>query len=161
MKYLPIYNTNLTVANSKVSYLVESDPLTLSISEATKIATGIAVLFPFRYDYPSPALMLNVQMHKLKAVLEIMIDLAQPGHLLLPWLLAIGGVWSRDPERVWFIGHAIIVIDELDINSFEDYKSYCTKILWVDEICDPPLREFWEETIVKKTMQKQLDLDPW
>jgi hypothetical protein len=140
---------------------IEEGALTVSISEAARIATIIACFLPFKNDYPNPALMINVQLHKLKAALEVMFDLTPPGHLLLPWLLGVGGIWSVEPERSWFVGHLIAVADDLNILSYEDYKPHCVKIIWVEVFCDAPFRELWEEVVAKRDKQNLIDLDPW
>jgi hypothetical protein len=149
---------------SRLHYLqppIEQGALTVSISEATRIATGIACLLPFRNDYPSPALMINVQLHKLKNALDVMIDLAPPGHELLPWLLGVGGIWSVEPERSWFAGHLITVADDLNLNSYDDYRAFCVKIIWVENFLGPPFEALWDEVAAKRDKHNMVDLDLW
>jgi len=80
---------------------VEEGPLVANISDGCRIAAVILCFLPFRNDYPSPALMFNVQLHKLIRVLEVVLELASPGHLILPWLLMVGGIYATKPERDW------------------------------------------------------------
>lgn len=149
---------------SRLFYLrppIEEGAMIVSISEAMRIATGILCLLPFKNDYPNPALMINVQLHKLKAALDVMFDLVPPGHELLPWLFGVGGLWSVEPERSWFVGHLITVADELDLKSYEEFRAYCVKVIWVDVFCDPTFRAVWEEVASKRDKYSMLDFDPW
>ena len=91
--------------------------------------------------YPSHDLLINVQLHKLKASLETLLLLVPPDHALLPWLLSVGGILSPPLERKWFIGHLVITVSELNIKSWEEMKSHLVKAIWVEPICEVPFRD--------------------
>jgi len=68
-------------------------------------------------------LMINVQLHKLKVALEVMLQLAPPDHTLPPWLLAVGGIHAQPLEKCWFVGQLVSVATDLDIRCWEDMRS--------------------------------------
>ena len=67
--------------------------------------------------------MINVQLHKLKVALEVMLQLAPPDHTLPPWLLAVGGIHAQPLEKCWFVGQLVSVATDLDIRCWEDMRS--------------------------------------
>jgi len=131
-----------------------------SVSESCRLAMVVLLFLPYKNEYPSPKLMINVQLYKFKMALEMMFTLAPPDHALLPWLLSVGGVCASDPERKWFVGHLVSVITDMDINSWGEMKSHCVKVIWSDVWCDQPFRELWEEVKRKIDILDIIDIDP-
>jgi len=140
---------------------IEEGPLVAAMSDACRIAAAVLCFLPFRTEYPSPMLMFNAQLHKLITALEVVFDLVPPGHLLLPWLLMVGGIYAVQPERAWFVGHLATVADDLNIWSWEEMKPHVTKVIWVEIFCNDPFRELWDEVVRKREKLGLLDLDPW
>jgi len=115
-------------------------PLVASVSECCRIAAVLLCVMPYN-AYPSHDLLINAQLHKLKASLETLLLLVPPDHALLPWLLSVGGILSPPLERKWFIGHLVITVSELNIKSWEEMKSHLVKAIWVEPICEVPFRD--------------------
>jgi hypothetical protein len=77
----------------------DEGPLTRSISEACRWSCALAAFLPFVKAYPNPSLLINSVLHKLKASLADMLEVAPPDHALLPWLFSVGGLVAVPPER--------------------------------------------------------------
>jgi hypothetical protein len=131
--------------------------LVASVSECCRIAAVLLCVMPYN-AYPSHDLLINVQLHKLKASLETLLLLIPPDHALLPWLLSVGGTLSQPILRKWFVGHLVTNVSELNIRSWEDMKSHLVKAIWVEPICDVPFREFWEEVVTKRDALELVEL---
>lgn len=129
---------------------IEEGPLVACVTEAIRRASVMLCFWPFKNDYPSPALFIKVQLHKLKAALETMIELAGTKHLLLPWLLGAGGVYAEEPERSWFVGHLEMVAADLNINSYEDLRPHLIRVVWVEFFLGEPFEELWDEVSAKR-----------
>jgi len=139
----------------------EEGPLVASISESTRLAAVSLCFLPFKYDYPSPELMINTMVHKLKLSLSQLLSLAPSDHPLLPWLLSVGGIYSAPPERNWFVGHLVPVVVDMHLHSWEEMKPHLTKVLWMEFFCELPFKELWEEVEAKRKDLDLVDLDVW
>lgn len=155
----PNYCSDVLVRLLYLPQPVDDGPLVASISECCRLATAILCFLPFRNDYPNPTLMINVQLHKLKAVLETMIELAPSDHPLLPWLLSVGGIYALPVERGWFIGHLVSVVTDMSINSWDDMKPHLVKVIWIEFFCEVPFRELWEDVTKKLDTLDLVNLD--
>jgi hypothetical protein len=138
----------------------QGSPLVASVSESCRLAMVILMFLPYKNEYPSPKLMINVQLHKFKTALDIMLSLASPDHALLPWLLSVGGVCSSDPERKWVSGHLVSVVSDMDINAWGEMKSHLVKVIWSDLWCEEPFRESWEEVKSQRDILDNIDIGP-
>ena len=156
----PTYCSDVLVRLLGLPPPVEEGPLVASVSECCRIATTVLLFLPFINDYPNPTLMINVQLHKLKAALENLLLFA-PLNSLLPWLLGVGGIYAAEPERSWFVGQLLIVASDLDIKSWEDFRPHLVKVIWVEFFCASPFRELWDEVATRRDNLQLVDLDPW
>ncbi|KUJ12249.1 uncharacterized protein LY89DRAFT_673249 [Mollisia scopiformis] len=126
---------------------VDEGPVIASISESSRLAGVGLCCLPWKHDYPSPELMINTMIHKLRISLETVLNLVPSDHPLLPWLLSVGGIYSVQPERNWFVGHLVPVVVALQIRSWEDMRPHLTKL--------------WEEVEAKRKDLDLVDLDVW
>lgn len=106
-------------------------------------------------------LMINVQLHRLKANLEIMLEVGPPNHPLLPWILMSGGVFSQQPERGWFIGQLLAIAPEMGIESWADLLPHLKNVIWIEYFCEPPFQELWAEVVAKRNELDAVDFDLW
>lgn len=99
--------------------------------------------------------MLHSLVTDLKSSLASMIrDIGPKSHLLL-WLLSVGGVTAHAmAERSWFVGHLVVVITELEIESWNSMRQHLVKLAFHDNFCDKAFGALWAET-----RQKQEDLN--
>ncbi|KAF8862195.1 hypothetical protein BDZ45DRAFT_723329 [Acephala macrosclerotiorum] len=140
---------------------VDEGPLVASVSESMRVASVALCFMPWKNNYPSPELMLNTMMHKLRLALGPLLSLSGGNHTLLPWLLSTGALVSELPERDWFIGHLVPVVTAMRIRSWEEMKSHLTKVLWMEYFCEVPFREIWEVVETKRNDLGLVDLDVW
>jgi len=105
--------------------------------------------------------MFNVQLHKLKANLEIMLEMCRQDHPLLPWILMSGGIFAQQPERGWFIGQLLAVSSDLGIYSWGAMLKHLESVIYIEYFCEIPFRQFWEEVVQKRSELDLIDLDPW
>lgn len=129
---------------------VEEGQLVVSISESCRLGVAILCFLPFKYDYPSPAQMVNVQLQKMKANLESMIEFTAHTHPLLPWILSVGAVHAQPQDRSWYIDHLLEVVKEHHIHTWEEMKPHLVKVLWVEVFCEAPFRELWDEVSAER-----------
>ncbi len=105
--------------------------------------------------------MINVQLHKLKANLEIMLQAGATGHPLLPWILISGGIFAQQPERGWFIGQLISVTSDMGIYAWTEIVPYLESVIYIEYFCELPFKQLWDEVVAKRNDLDVIDLDVW
>ena len=121
-----------------------------SVAESCRFAAALQIFAPLSGFYPDPTLMVTSMVHKLKDALTSMIHVVGTQNKLLLWLLAVGGVSARKmPEHHWFVGHMVVVIQELRITSWEEMRQQLMEVTWHDKFCKQSFHTFWEDTKLK------------
>jgi hypothetical protein len=49
------------------------------------------------------------------------------------------------PERLWFVGHLVVVVGDLDIHSWDEMRQFLVKLAFHDNFCDVSFRALWDE----------------
>ena len=108
--------------------------------------------------FPSPMLMLHTLVRDLKRSLTHMIQaIGTRSHLLL-WLLSVGGVTAHAmAERAWFVGHLVVVIADLEIQSWSYMRQNLVQLALHDNFCDVSFHALYDEV---KAKQKLLSIQP-
>lgn len=106
-------------------------------------------------------LMINVQLHKLKSNLEIILELGAADHPLLPWILISGGIFAQQPERNWFIGQLLSVTSYIGIYSWAEMIHYLESVIYIEYFCEIPFKQLWGEVVTKRSELDLVDLDVW
>ena len=136
------------------------------ISESCRYAAALHVFTPLSGFYPDPTLMINALVHKLKAsLIWLLSPTKEERNQLLLWLLAIGGISAvktgegstsiKMPERRWFVAHLVVLVADLGIGSWEEFR-HLVKITWYDDFCEVSLGRLWEDVALRK---EALDTD--
>lgn len=102
--------------------------------------------------------MLHTLVRDLKSSLTHMIRaVGTQSHLLL-WLLSVGGITAHSmPERSWFVGHLVVVITDLHIQTWDAMRQHLVKLAFHDNFCDISFNALWNEVRQK---QEVLNLAP-
>ena len=70
------------------------------------------------------------------------------GNPVLLWIVAAGGVGAfGSPERTWFVGHLAAMVQEMEINSWEEMKSTLKTVIWHEFQDEPTHRLLWDEIV--------------
>ena len=90
--------------------------------------------------------MLHTLVRDLKSSLVYLLRaLGTKNHLLL-WLLSVGGITAHSmPERSWFVGHIVVVITDLGIETWEVMRQNLVKLAFHDNFCDKSFNALWVE----------------
>ena len=109
------------------------------------------VFTPMSGYFPNPTLMLHTLVRDLKASLSHTIRaIGMQSHLLL-WLLSVGGITAHSmPERKWFVGHLVVAVTDLGIESWETMRQNLVKLAFHDNFCDISFNELWVEVRQKQ-----------
>lgn len=121
------------------------------LSQSCRLAGCLHVFTPMSAYFPSPTLMLTSLVRDIKASLTHMIRaVGTQSHLLL-WLLSVGGLTAHSmPERSWFVGHLVVVVTDLRIDSWEDMRQHLVKLAFHDNFCDIGFHRLYEEVSRKQ-----------
>ncbi|KAG4431697.1 hypothetical protein IFR05_012821 [Cadophora sp. M221] len=160
-KPTPTLCSNILIRLLSIPIPRDQGPYVSCVSECMRLAAVMLCFLPFKNDYPSPELMINVQLHKLKANLETMLEIGQQDHPLLPWILISGGIFAQQPERGWFIGQILSVSSDLGIYSWGEMLKHLLSVIYIEYFCEIPFRQLWEEVVQKRLELDLVDLDPW
>lgn len=116
------------------------------LSQSCRLAGVLHVFTPLSGYFPDPTLMLHASVRDIKSSLARMIAaMGTRSHLLL-WLLGVAGITAHSmPERAWFVGHLVVVVQDLEIKSWEAFRSYLVKLAFHDNFCDVSFQALWEE----------------
>lgn len=128
------------------------------ISECTRLALLLHVFTPWRGLPPDATLSMNILLHRLIASLRTLLGSLKFGNnMLVHWIFAAGGVATAGmPERKWFVGHLVEVIQQMNIDNWESWRAQLTCIVWHENLCGRKYRALWEEIDGKR---KELEVD--
>lgn len=140
------------------------------IAECCRYAAALHNFTPLSGFYPDPTLMINTLTHKLKASLTwILPPVEEARNELLLWLLSVGGISTvkmeerdmsgRMPEHHWFVGHLIVLVADLNIRSWDDFRQQLVKVTWYGNFCEVSLGRLWQEIALKKEVLDSMDPD--
>ena len=121
------------------------------LSQSCRMAGVLHVFAPMSAYFPDPTIMLHTLVRDLKQSLTYMIRaLGTQNHLLL-WLLCVGGITAHSmPERLWFVGHLVVVVGDLAIHNWEEMRQYLVKLAFHDNFCDISFHALWDEVRQKQ-----------
>ena len=95
--------------------------------------------------------MLHTLVRDLKASLTFAIQSSGMENHLLLWLLSVGGITAHSmPERAWYVGHLVVVITDLRIQSWEVMRQNLIKLAFHDNFCDISFNALWKEAKQKQ-----------
>lgn len=95
--------------------------------------------------------MLHTLVRDLKTSLTYMIRAVGTKSPLLLWLLSVGGITAHSmPERSWFVGHLVVAITDLGIQTWEVMRGALVKLAFHDNFCDISFRALWDEVRAKQ-----------
>ena len=140
------------------------------ISDSCRYAAALHVFTPLSGFYPDPTMMINTLVHKLKAALTwILPPLGERRNELSLWLLAIGGISAvkmeergmsyKMPEHQWFLGHLVVLVADLNINNWDEFRQHLVKVTWYDNFCEDSLGRLWREIALKKEALDSMNMD--
>lgn len=121
------------------------------LSQSCRLAGVLHVLTPLSGYFPDPTMMLHALVRDIKGSLtRIIAAIGSRSHLLL-WLLGVAGITAHSmPERAWFVGHLVVVVQDLEIRSWEVFRSYLVKLAFHDNFCDVSFQALWDEVQQKQ-----------
>ncbi|KAK4495178.1 hypothetical protein PRZ48_013505 [Zasmidium cellare] len=139
-----------------LSKLPDDATETPGLSQNCRLAGVIHVFTSLSGYFPDPTMMLHALVRDIKVSPTRMINaIGTGGHLLL-WLLGVAGITAHSmPERAWFVGHLVVVVQDLEIKSWETFRSNLVKLAFHDNFCDVSFQMLWEEV---RRKQDALDL---
>lgn len=121
------------------------------ISESCRFAAALYIFIPLRSHFPDPTLMINSLIHKLKNSLSMLVTSITMEKQLLIWLLYVGGVLAAGiPEREWFVGYLVVLVQDLSICSWQAMAVVLRKVIWQDVFCQAPGHLLWHEICLRK-----------
>ncbi|KAF2158833.1 hypothetical protein M409DRAFT_30705 [Zasmidium cellare ATCC 36951] len=137
---------------SKLSDDVTGTP---GLSQSCRLAGVLHVFTPLSGYFPDPTMMLHALVRDIKSSLTKMIGATGTHSHLLLWLLGVAGITAHSmPERAWFVGHLVVVVQDLEIKSWQVFRSNLVKLAFHDNFCDVSFQALWDEV-----RQKQDALD--
>ena len=140
----------------RMSSSPSSDSPVPGLSQSCRLAGCLHVFTPMSGYFPNPTLMLQTLVRDLKSSLTHMMHAVGTQSSLLLWLLAVGGITAHAmPERAWFVGHLVVVVTDLGIQSWDAMRQYLVKLAFHDNFCDVSFNALWNEV-----KQKQAILNP-
>lgn len=121
------------------------------LSNSCRLAAALFVFLPLRCHFPDPTLMINGLIHQLRTSISSVISSDTVERTLLLWLLSVGAVLAAGmPERVWFIGHLVVLVRDLEISSWQQMRVLLERVIWQHIFCEKPFQLLWTEIHVKK-----------
>ena len=128
------------------------------VSESCRFGAALHVFSPLSGYYPDPTLVSNTLVHRLKASLTSLMLSVGMGNPLLLWLLSVGGVSApRMPERGWFVGHLVVVVGDLNIQSWAEMRQSLMRVTWHDSICEMSYGNLYQEVVSRAEALKLAD----
>ena len=117
------------------------------VSECTRLALLLHVFTPWRGLPPDATLSINILLHRLIVSLRSLLESPNfKNNVLVLWIFAAGGVAAAGmPERKWFVGHLVEVIQQMDIHDWESWRAHLICIVWHENLCGRKYRALWEE----------------
>jgi hypothetical protein len=120
-----------------------ADLKTTYVLDSCRYAAALHIFFPLCGYYPDPTLMVHQLVHSLKGSLSY--QTLEQSDLLL-WLFFVGGVSACDmPERDWFVGHLVVMTEDLEIGTWELIRARLTSVVWYAVFCEQSFRKLWGE----------------
>ncbi|PVH89119.1 hypothetical protein DL98DRAFT_96548 [Cadophora sp. DSE1049] len=122
------------------------------VSECTRLALLLHVFTPWRGLPPDVTLSMNILLHQLITSLQKLLQsLEFENNVLVLWIFAAGGVVAAGmPERKWFVGHLVEIVQQMGVNDLETWKMYLKCIVWHENLCGRNYRALWEEVDGKR-----------
>lgn len=115
------------------------------MAEASRSAAAVHVFSQWKGHQPDPTMMVSKAQHNLRTALaSLMIPGA--GNPVLLWLSSAGAIGAHgNPERSWYVGHLAAMVQELNINTYEQYKDSLKRVIWHELQDEPTHRILWDE----------------
>jgi hypothetical protein len=110
-----------------------------SMVQAVRLAC-ILYLAEIRRSFGVMGVVSTLQSRKLKPFLEMSGEWEELG-LLRTWCLAMGGMESQGPLRVWFVEELKKATDSFGMESWEEAEGQLREVLWFDDVHSPVFRE--------------------
>jgi len=119
------------------------------LSSSSPLASSITVPSPFPASFSGPEAPSGTGMG---------IDI----NYLLLWLFSVGAAEAdrRMPEHDWFIGHLVVVVNEVGIEEWDGpggMRSVLIRFVWHDLFCEWPLRKVWDEVKERREVLRVLE----
>lgn len=95
---------------------------------------------------------MNLVIHQsMSALKELLASLHFSNNALVLWDFAAGAVAAKDmPERKWFVGHLVVMTEEMGVESWEAWRELVSRIVWHEKLCGGKYRAVWEEVEAKR-----------
>ncbi|KAH7351269.1 hypothetical protein BKA65DRAFT_255223 [Rhexocercosporidium sp. MPI-PUGE-AT-0058] len=122
------------------------------LSECTRLALLLHVFTPWRGLPPDGTLSMKLLLYQLITTLkDFLASSDYENRVLVLWIFAAGGVAAGCmPERKWFVGHLVEMVEAMGIESWEIWKAHLRNIVWHDNLCGPKYRALWDEIDAKR-----------
>lgn len=122
------------------------------ISECTRLALLLHVFTPWRGLPPDATMSINILLHQLITSLKRLLECPDfENNVLVLWIFAAAGVAAAGmPERKWFIGHLVEIVQQMGIDSWETWRKYLKCIVWHELLCGRKYQALWEEADGKR-----------
>jgi hypothetical protein len=132
---LPLQHRLLSLS----AHAVDVEDNVSAMVQAIRLAC-ILYLAEIRRSFGVMGVVSTLQSRKLKSFLEISGEWEELG-LLKAWCLAMGGMESLGPLRVWFVEELQKAIKGLGLESWQEAEGQLREVLWFDDVHSPLFRE--------------------
>ena len=66
--------------------------------------------------------------------------------MIMLWMFCTGAVAAdKMPERNWFVGHLAEMTDGMEIRTWDQMKSFVSRVIWHERLCTGPYTKLWRE----------------
>lgn len=119
--------------------------LVAAISNACRMAAILHIVAPMGGWHPDPALLVSSLVQSLKVSLSTVLETrAGVNSVLMLWLFYIGAVCALNlPERAWFVSHLVVMLDELQLEGWDETKIALTHVMWHAVFCESSFQDVW------------------
>nr|POE61286.1 hypothetical protein CFP56_78024 [Quercus suber] len=139
---MEVFHSIFSVSERLMRYA--GKPSAAALSQSCCIAACLHILTPISAYSPSPTLLLHAMVRELKASTSRAMELSSNASKTLLWLLAVGGITAHSmPERSWFLGHLAVVVNDLNIQTWDEMRTVLLELVLHDDFCDVSYRELW------------------
>jgi hypothetical protein len=123
------------------------------VTESARFAILIHVFAPWKGLPPDGTVAINSILYQLMAALKVVtcLDRKETNNVLVLWMFAVGGVASVGmPERNWFVSHLAEMVEDMGIESWEEWKDAVSRCIWHERLYVRAYEKLWVEIEKKR-----------
>ncbi|KAL9108826.1 MAG: hypothetical protein Q9227_006483 [Pyrenula ochraceoflavens] len=157
-----LLHCNPSNANASSGSDYAFEPVLSDVSLAACVAAALHILNPLCGMHPDPSLLVNSLSSRLRNLLASLLPYFSPSSAphpprrttqeILLWLFSVGAVSARSNvvEREWYLGHLVMLTDEVGTDDWEGMKRTLTKMMWNDILCERSFGALWRDVVAKR-----------